>query len=141
MANHLKLPKLIREYHAGYIYGNCKIHKNAQDPPLRPIISQIPAPTYVIAQELCKIIEPYLPHDYILKSTDELLDLIRVKQPRGKLMSLDVENLFTNVPIDRTIDIILDYTYHNDRVAPPKIPESTLKPLLTICTRGSLPTR
>ena len=50
-------------------------------------------------------------------------------------MSFDVENLFTNVPIDRTIDIILDCTYHNDRVTPPKIPDATLKQLLTICTK------
>ena len=53
VANHLKVPKLIGEYHAGNIYGKCKIHKNAQDPFIRPIIRQIPAPTYVIAQELC----------------------------------------------------------------------------------------
>ena len=35
----------------------------------------------------------------------------------------------------RTIDFILDYTYHNDRVTRPKIPEATLKQLLTICTK------
>ena len=79
VSNCHKLPKLVGEYHAGYIYGNCKIHKNANDPPLRPIISQIPAPTYQIAKELNKIIEPYLPTDYILKSANELLDLIRIK--------------------------------------------------------------
>ena len=74
VSNCHKLPKLGGEYHAGYIYGNFKIHKNANDPPLRLVISQIPAPTNQIAKELNKIIDPYLPTDYILKSIDELLD-------------------------------------------------------------------
>ena len=135
VANHKKLPKLIGEYHAGYIYGNCKIHKNSNDPPLRPIISQIPAPTYIIAKEINKIIEPYLPTRYILKSTDELLDLIRIKQPTGILASLDVESLYTNVPIDETIEIILNKAYSNETISPPKLPRPTLKQLLEICTK------
>lgn len=134
LANNKKLPKLVGEYHAGYIYGNSKIHKNANDPPLRPIISQIPAPTYTIAKEINKIIEPYLPTKYILKSTDELLDLIRVQQPQGILASLDVESLYTNVPIQETIEIILNHVYSTD-TAPPKIQRSTLKQLLEICTQ------
>lgn len=136
VSNNKKLPKLIGEYNAGYIYGNCKIHKNAEDPPLRPIISQIPAPTYTIAKEINKIIEPYLPNKFMLKSTDEFLDLLRVAQPKGILTSLDVENLYTNVPIDETINIILENVYRNENnFAPPKIPEPTLKSLLEICTK------
>ena len=58
--NYKKLPELVGDYQPGYIYGNCKIHKNTDNPPLRPIISQIPSPTYTIAKEINKIIEPYL---------------------------------------------------------------------------------
>ena len=135
VSNHKKLPKLVGEYHAGYIYGNSKIHKNKQDPPLRPIISQIPAPTYSIAKEVNKIIEPYLPTNYMLKSTDEFLDLLKITQPKGILASLDVESLYTNVPIDETIQIILEHAYHDNTKAPPTIPEQTLRNLLNICTK------
>ena len=50
-------------------------------------------------------------------------------------MSLDVENLYTNVPIERTIEIILDHVYHNDARAPPNMSETIMKQLLTICTK------
>ena len=50
-------------------------------------------------------------------------------------MSLDVENLYTNVSIERTIEIILDHVYHNDAVAPPNMSETIMKQLLTICTK------
>ena len=48
--------------------------------------------------------------------------------------SLDVESLFTNVPLHETINIILDYTYRHDTIPPPKIKENTLKEALTLCT-------
>ena len=40
-----KFDKITGEYQPGYFYGNVKTHK--QGNPLRPIISQIPLPTYV----------------------------------------------------------------------------------------------
>ena len=45
--NTLNFNKIIGDYQPGYIYGNVKTHK--QNNPLRPIISQIPTPTYEIA--------------------------------------------------------------------------------------------
>lgn len=135
VANNLKLPELVGDYKPGYIYGNCKIHKNENNPPLRPIISQIPSPTYRIAKTLTKIIEPYLPNRYSLKSTDEFLDVIKVIQPNGILASLDVESLYTNVPIDETIKIIIENVYNHDRAAPPILQKETLKELLEICTK------
>jgi len=126
---------LVGEYRAGYIYGNCKIHKNVSNPPVRPIISQIPSPTYKMSKVINDLIEDYLPAKYILKSTDELIDILRVKKPKGILTSLDVENLFTNVPIDETIQIILDNVYRNQHKVPPKIHEHTMKQLLEICTK------
>ena len=50
------------------------------------------------------------------------------------LASLDVESLFTNVPVEQTIDIILNNVYHHSTLPPPDIPPSVLKELLLICT-------
>lgn len=92
------------------------------------------APTYAIAKELNSIISKYLPAKYLLKSTDEFLDVLRSTQPNGLLASLDVESLFTNVPVEDTINIICDYVYNSDVRPPPKLPKSMLKNLLGICT-------
>jgi hypothetical protein len=52
------------------------------------------------------------------------------------MASLDVESLFTNVPVEETISIILKYVYHNDdpEKFPPMIPEHYMKSLLLLCT-------
>jgi hypothetical protein len=52
------------------------------------------------------------------------------------MASLDVESLFTNVPVNETIDIILDYVYRNidPEKYPPNIPENYMKSLLLLCT-------
>ncbi|XP_064109656.1 uncharacterized protein LOC135217622 [Macrobrachium nipponense] len=51
------------------------------------------------------------------------------------MASLDVESLFTNVPVDETIGIILEKVYRNPDKQPPNISEESLKTLLDICTK------
>ena len=67
--NKNKLTKIFKpisgEYAPGYIYGTVKIHKENNQ--LRPIISQIPTPTYDIVKQLNAMITPYLPSKYIIK--------------------------------------------------------------------------
>ena len=60
-----------------------------------------------------------------------------VTQPTGILATLDVESLFTNVPIDDTISIILNSVYRHPNIPPPNLPKETLKKLLEICTKES----
>ena len=57
--DNIHLQKIIGDYSPGYIYGNVKIHKDGN--PLRPIISQVPTPTYHLPKSLNKIITPYMP--------------------------------------------------------------------------------
>ena len=52
----IKLEKLSGDYNMGYCYGNVKTHKPGNK--LRPIISQIPTPTYALAKKLCAILTP-----------------------------------------------------------------------------------
>ena len=102
--------------------------------PLRPIIPQIPTPTYKLAKHLNEIITPYIPTTYSLKSTGEFIDLLRASKPSKLMASLDVTSLFTNVPVDRTIDIIINYVFANPDRPPPKIPPTILRELLKACT-------
>ena len=121
------------DYKPGYLYGNVKTHK--KNNPLRPIISQIPAPTYATAKKLNEIISKYLPAKYQINSTDQFLEIVRATNPNNNLASLDVESLFTNVPVDQTIEIICNSVYDNLNIPPPPVQRPILKKLLEICTK------
>ena len=127
-----KFQKITGEYKPGYAYGNVKTHKN--NCPLRPIISQIPTPNYKIAKTLNKIITPYIPAVHCLKSSQDFFDLISNKTPNGIIASLDVESLFTNVPVLDTIDLITENIYNHPTLPPLKIPRNILKNMLISCT-------
>ena len=91
-------------------------------------------PTYRPAKQLDKLIKKYLPQGKMLKSSTEFVELLHGKQYSGNLFSLDVESLFTNVPVHRTINIILDRVYHHPTISAPVIQKHTLRDLLLICT-------
>ena len=114
------------------MYGNVKTHK--QGNPLRPIISQIPLPTYQLAKRLNSLLAPYVSDTYALKSPSEFVDMIRAKAPSGMLASLDVTSLFTNVPVEQTITILCENAYHHANLDPPAIPEHIMAALLRLCT-------
>ena len=126
------LKKIVGDYSPGYIYGNVKTHKEGEK--LRPIISQITTPTYHTAKQLDNIIKVYLPQGKMLKSSAEFVDLIHGKNYSGKLFSLDVESLFTNVPLHRTINIILEKVYNHPSIRHPAIPKNVMRELLLTCT-------
>ena len=126
----------IGDYNNGHLYGLPKIHKNTDDPPLRPIISMTGTVTHDVAQYINNIIRPYLNTTKIVTSGTELLVNVEdLKLEEGEcLVSLDVEKLFTSVPVLDTIDIILESAYNHESLAPPKLPSSILKELLVLCT-------
>ena len=127
---------IIGEFHPGQLYGLPKIHKNSTNPPLRPIISMTGTVTHALAQYLNKIIQPYINSTYIIRSSDELLvHLSQLRlQPSHQLLSLDVESLFTSVPVEDTISIILQEAYNHPTHPPPDIQRNHLQELLKICT-------
>ena len=127
-----KMSLITGEYAPGYFYGNPKSHK--ENYPLRPIISQIPLPTYHLAKHLNKILSPYVPRTYSLSSPGEFIDLLRKTEKCGLLACLDVCSLFTNVPVERTIEILVDYAYHCHGLNPPEIPEHIMRAMLRLCT-------
>ena len=130
-SNNLLKP-IVGDFDLGYAYGNVKTHKVGNK--LRLIISQVPTPTYKLAKQLDNIIKPFLPQGYMLKSSTEFVELLQSQPYDGMLYSLDVESLFTNVPVNRTIDIIIEKVYNHQTINAPSIPMEVLKELLQICT-------
>ena len=86
------------------MYGLIKVHKNNN--PARPVISMIGTPEYQLAKFLDSIIKSYIPDSYMLHSTDHFFDELNNFQFKAdhKLVSFDVQSLFTNVPLDETIN-------------------------------------
>ena len=125
-------PKPIGDFSPGYGYGTVKTHKAGN--PLRPIIAQMTSPMYKVAKMLNDLLVPYIPMDYALKSTVEFIDLLKTTPNGEDFASLDAESLFTNVPVDETISIILDKVYRSDKTPLP-IPEDVLQALLRACTK------
>ena len=62
---------------------------------------------------------------HVIRSSDELLlKLLNLQIQDGqKFSSLDVESLFTNVPVQRTIDIIIQTAYNHETLHAPTIPQ------------------
>ncbi|XP_066973160.1 uncharacterized protein [Macrobrachium rosenbergii] len=65
--------------------------------------------------------------------TVEFIDLLHEKGPEDDIASLDVESLFTNVPVEETISIILDCVYRSDK-NPLPISEDVLRDMLKAST-------
>ena len=137
--SNIKMKVLEGNYKPGYLYGNAKIHKDQANPKLRPIISQVNSPTYQVAKDLNNIIIKYMPKKYMINSTDEFLDILKSTENKenGILASLDVDSLFTNIPVEETIEIILQNVYNHNQLSKPAISKTILKKLLLICTTES----
>ncbi|XP_066968161.1 uncharacterized protein [Macrobrachium rosenbergii] len=68
-----------------------------------------------------------------IKSSTEFIDLLHGSEPEEDIAALDAESLFTNAPVDETINLALTRIYHTDR-EPLPVSERTLKSMLEACT-------
>ena len=89
------------------LYGLPTTHK--PDVPLRPILSMIGSPTHKLAQWLASCLVPVTEHlcKFPVQDSFEFVEKIRRVNIKDKFMcSFDVTSLFTNVPLEETVDII-----------------------------------
>ena len=80
---------------------------------------------------------PLSTSEYTVKSTSDFITHIKgQKIPNNfKLISFDVTSLFTNVPLDFTIDVILKRIYDENEVNT-NIPKQQMRDLLLLCTKN-----
>lgn len=117
------------------LYGLPKVHK--ENIPLRPIVSCIQSYNYRLGKFLAGIIKPIRGSTYSLKNTDAFVKFLKENTSLSinKMISFDIESLFTNIPVDRTIDIICNQLYCTDPKLRPFIPEHYLRRLLEYATK------
>ena len=82
--------------------GNC--------PSFRPILSAMKTPS----KQLVPILEPITTNKFTVKNSFEFAKEV-IEQDSGLFMaSLDVESLFTNMPLEETINISCDSLFGNE---------------------------
>ena len=94
----------------GILYGICKVHKivpEGEVPPLRPILSAIDTPSYNLAKYLVPVLSPLTSNNYVTKDSFSFAANIREQNPTYFMTSFDIDSLFTNIPLDETIEICI----------------------------------
>ena len=101
----------------GRLYGLPKTHK--ANVPLRPILSAINTPTYQLAKFFVPILQQISCNDYTLKDTTNFLERLKAFDIKANhfMASLDVESLFTNIPLDETINICLKKLFDDEGIS------------------------
>ena len=118
--------------------GLPKTHKAFDKiPPFRPIVDTTNTPYSGIGNHLKNLLHPLTINDFSMKDTYQAADEIRkidfsLLENGYRLVSFDVVSLFTNVPLKRTINVIVDRIY-NEKVIETKLKRSTLKKLILDC--------
>ena len=103
--------------HPGTLYGLPKIHKPGL--PIRPILSANNTPTYNISQFLVRLLTDTFPSNHTLKNSYEFVENItNISNANSFTMaSFDISSLFTNIPVNETIEIILNKLFpDNDSI-------------------------
>ena len=80
---------------------------------IRPILSAIKTPSYNLVKFLFLFIEPITKNNLTVKNSFEFSKEIREQNPGYFMASLDVEPLFTHIPLEETIKIYCDSLYKN----------------------------
>ena len=121
------------------MYGLPKLHKSGQ--PLRPILSMTGAPQYNVSKWLCRLLDPVVQvySTRCIKDSFAFVDLLKSSVPltaAGYMCSFDVVSLFTNVPVEETIEICMKALYHSEISEQPPITEQSFRVLLRMVTTG-----
>src|ERR1700761_3534460 len=121
----------------GKLYGLPKTHKSGV--PLRPILSAVPFHNYKLAKFLVPLLSPLATSDYNITNIFEFArDLRSISYHHlFHMISLDIENLFTNVPVTETINIILNKLFPDDYVCYHGFNRDEFRTLLSLAVEHS----
>ncbi|XP_033105188.1 uncharacterized protein LOC117107595 [Anneissia japonica] len=117
------------------IYGLPKMHKKRKEDGSPPIVS-IGTHNYNIAKYLSELIKPCIPTEFSTKDTFSFVKEVRNLNMKNKCMvSFDVESLFTNIPLKKTIELAVNTIIcHSQEL---KTSNENLTKLLLLATTGT----
>ena len=115
-------------------YDLPKIHKSSV--PLRPIVSFVNSPTYNLSKFLSRVLSSLLKNNYSVRNSREFVECIKnysVKENEC-LVSFDVVSLFTPVPVDKALALVLEFLASDDSLpSRTRLSISDIKQGLQIC--------
>ena len=93
-----------------------KAKEKSDIPPLRPIVSSINSYNYSFASYLCELLTPFIPKVHCTKDSFTFIKEIQEVSAQDSFMvSYDVCNPFTNVPLSETIDVAVKLILENKK--------------------------
>lgn len=117
------------------LYGLPKVHKPGY--PLRPIVSFIDSPTYMLSKHLAQTLKPLIGNtDFTVKNSLDFCDQMKhVKLGEDdELVSFDVVSLFTSIPVELAIQVATDVLSKDDTLQDrTAVPVEDIVDLLDFC--------
>ena len=120
------------------MYGLCKVHKASVGnyPPFRPILSALNTPFYKLAEYLVPILKPLTTNEFTVKDSFHFAEEIVDQQHDLFMGSLDVDSLFTNIPLEETIEICTNELFKESETVE-GLSKTEFKELLSLATKDS----
>ena len=120
------------------LYGTIKAHKPDKNYAIRTIVPTIGTPAYGISKYLVQIIQPTLnkSNNKIQNSTSFVHQATDWKiEPTETQVSYDVVNLYPSVPLDRSIQVIVEFLQddHAELKKRTKLNLTDIQQLLELC--------
>ena len=117
------------------MYGLPKVHK--PNAPLRPIVSSLNTYNYNLAKYLVQLLKPTMHNPTTIKDTFAFVDWMKQCRSSGNsiLCSFEVTSLFTNVPVEETIQLCINRILNVAN--PPNISATDLYRLFKYATKQS----
>ncbi len=103
-------------------HGLPKIHKQYSAlPTFRPIINTTNTPHYNLGKFLSKLLDPLTLNEFTLTDSFDAISSIQnipehLFREGYQFVSFNVESLFTNIPLNRTLNIILKSIYEQNQI-------------------------
>ena len=100
------------------MYNSCKVHEKCVNgcPPFRAILSTLQTPKYKLAEHLMPILEPLTNSKYTVKDLFNFATEIVEQYSSNFMGSLDIDSLFTNIPLQETIEICTNNLFKNSNI-------------------------
>ena len=116
----------------GILYGMAKLYKSVTDrcPSLRPILSAINTSSYKLVNFPVPLLTPLTSNDYAIK------DSLSFAKEVSSFDSFDIEFIFTNIPLEETINICVDKLFENNTKVN-NLTKNSFRSLLELATLDS----
>ena len=106
-------------------------------PTYTPILSAMGTPTYKLAKFKVPILSDITPNEFTVKDSFIFVDEILSQDSDLYMASLDVDALFTNIPLDETIDIWIKKLFEPPETSVKGISKNDFRDLLNLATKES----